>query len=70
MSWSVCAAKGPLFQPVRVLPRQRSSQPGSYPNGCGGNEAFGADGVRAHLVIRGRLLATERALIPLLLLCR
>src|SRR5262249_18503534 len=30
--------KGPLFQQVRVLSRQRSSRPGSYPSGCGGNE--------------------------------
>ena len=42
VSWSRCAVKGLLFQQVRVLSRQRSSRPGSYPNGCGGNEAFGA----------------------------
>jgi len=30
--------KGALFQQVRVLPRQRSSQPGSYPSSHGGNE--------------------------------
>ncbi len=40
--WSRCAVKGDLFQRVQVLPRQRSSQPGSYPNGCGGNEAVEA----------------------------
>lgn len=34
--------KGLLFQQVRVLSRQRSSRPGSYPSGCGGNEAVGA----------------------------
>ena len=34
--------EGALFQQVRVLPRQRSSRPGSYPNGCGGNEAVEA----------------------------
>jgi hypothetical protein len=34
--------KGPLFQQVRVLPRQRSSRPGSYPSGRGGNEAVEA----------------------------
>jgi len=27
---------------VKVLPRQRSSRPGSYPSGCGGDEAFEA----------------------------
>ena len=27
---------------MKVLPRQRSSRPGSYPDGCGGNEAFEA----------------------------
>ena len=31
--------KGALFQQVRVLPRQRSSRPGSYPSSRGGNEA-------------------------------
>ncbi len=31
--------KGPLFQQVKVLPRQRSSQPGSFPSSRGGNEA-------------------------------
>jgi len=34
--------KVPLFQQVKVPPRQRSSQPASYPNGCGGNEAVEA----------------------------
>ncbi len=34
--------KGSLFQQVQVLPRQRSSQPGSYPRGRGGNEAVEA----------------------------
>ena len=37
--WSRCAVKGSLFQQVEVLPRQRSSRPGSYPSGRGGNEA-------------------------------
>ena len=40
--WSTCAVKGPLFQQVRVLPRQRSSRPGSYPSDGGGNEAVEA----------------------------
>jgi len=39
LNWSRCAVKGSLFQQVKVLPRQRSSRPGSYPSGCGGNEA-------------------------------
>ena len=34
--------KGSLFQQVKVLPRQRPSQPGSYPSGRGGNETAGA----------------------------
>jgi hypothetical protein len=34
--------KGSSFQRVRVPPRQRSSQPGSYPSGYGGNEVVEA----------------------------
>ena len=34
--------KGSLIQQVQVLPRQRSSRPGSYPSNRGGNEAIGA----------------------------
>ncbi len=34
--------KDSLFQQVKVLLRQRSSQPGSYPRGRGGNEAVEA----------------------------
>jgi len=30
---------GSMIQQERVLPRQRSSRPGSYPRGRGGNEA-------------------------------
>jgi hypothetical protein len=39
---ATCAVKGPLIQQVRVLPRQRSSRPGSYPSGREGNDASGA----------------------------
>ena len=39
---STCAVKGPLFQQVEVLSRQRSSRPGSYPSDCGGNKAVEA----------------------------
>ena len=35
-------SKGALFQQVKVLPRYRSSRPGSYPSGREGNEAAGA----------------------------
>ncbi len=38
----VCPCKGPLFQQVKVLPRQRWSRPGSYPSDRGGNEAVEA----------------------------
>ena len=34
--------KGSLIQQVEVLPRQRSSRPGSYPSNRGGNEAVEA----------------------------
>jgi hypothetical protein len=34
--------EGPLFQQVQVLPRQRSSRPGSYLSDRGGNEAVEA----------------------------
>jgi hypothetical protein len=34
--------KGPLFQQVTFLSRSRSSRPGSYPRGCGGNKALEA----------------------------
>ena len=34
--------EGSLFQQVQVLPRQRSSRPGSYPSNRGGNEAVEA----------------------------
>jgi hypothetical protein len=39
---ATCAVEGPLIQQVRVLPRQMSSQPGSYPSDRGGNEAVEA----------------------------
>ncbi len=41
--------KGSLFQQVKVLPRHRSSRPGSYPSGRGGNEAIRSLGERRQL---------------------
>ena len=38
----MCAVKGLLFQRVEVPSRQRSSQPGSYLSGYGGNEVIEA----------------------------
>ena len=39
---SRCAVKGPQFQQVRVLSRQRPCRPGSRSDGCGRKEAFQA----------------------------
>jgi hypothetical protein len=43
--WSKCAVKGPLFQQVEVLPRQRSSQPGTEPNGSANSCSTGQQGM-------------------------
>ena len=39
MYGSKCAVQRSVFQQAEVLPRQRSSRPGSYPSSRGGNEA-------------------------------